>query len=75
MTTLMFQVLGLDSTASQNDMNGAYKQLATQWHLDRAKDPTPNWIAEAEFIEIKTAYSTLSAIKQYRSEEKKEGWP
>ena len=56
MTTLMFQVLCLDSTASQNDMNWAYKQLATQWHLDMAKDPTANWIAEAEFIKIKIAH-------------------
>ena len=48
-----FTVLGLDASASEDQIRTAYKKLAMQHHPDRGGDQT-------RFQEIQEAYSTLS---------------
>ena len=67
----MFQVLGLDSSASQKDIKRNYKKLAMQWHPDKVKDPSQKREAEIKFMEIQQSYEILSRIKQERSEKSK----
>ena len=51
-----YEVLGLDSKASQDDIKKAFRKLAFQYHPDRNKEPD----AEEKFKEISEAYAVLS---------------
>ena len=53
----LYEVLGLEKSASKEDIKKAYRKLAMQYHPDRN-----GWDKEAEkkFKEINEAYSTLS---------------
>mmetsp|Transcript_56858 Transcript_56858/g.132961 ORF Transcript_56858/g.132961 Transcript_56858/m.132961 type:complete len:174 (+) Transcript_56858:45-566(+) len=51
-----YAVLGLARTATQREIKQAYLKAALKWHPD--KNPTKE--AEANFIEISEAYSTLA---------------
>ncbi|MDW7982530.1 MAG: molecular chaperone DnaJ [Thermomicrobium sp.] len=51
-----YEVLGVDRTASQEDIRRAYRQLARQFHPDVNKSPD----AEEKFKEINEAYEVLS---------------
>ena len=51
-----YEVLGVQKGASKDDLKGAYRKLALQYHPDRNKDPG----AEARFKEISEAYAVLS---------------
>lgn len=58
-----YAVLGVDKTASDKDVQRAYRKLARRYHPDsNPDDPT----AESRFKEISEAYSILSDPKQRR---------
>jgi DnaJ family protein A protein 2 len=57
MTYKLYEVLGLDRNASNDDIKKNYKKLAFQFHPDKNKD---NKEAEIKFKEISNAYSVLS---------------
>lgn len=51
-----YETLGVDRSASADDLKQAYRQLAKQWHPDRNQgDP----VAEERFKELSEAYSVL----------------
>jgi len=50
-----YQILGLERTASAEDIKRAYRKLAHKYHPDVSKDPS----GEERFKEIAEAYATL----------------
>ena len=55
--TNLYQVLGLEKSASADDIKRAYKKLAVQNHPDKGGD-------EKKFQEISNAYDVLSDPKK-----------
>ncbi|UCD45646.1 MAG: molecular chaperone DnaJ [Candidatus Bathyarchaeota archaeon] len=51
-----YEVLGVDRSASQNEIKKAFRKLAFQYHPDRNKQPD----AEEKFKEVSEAYAVLS---------------
>ena len=51
-----YEVLGVDRSASQDEIKKAFRKLAFQYHPDRNKEPD----AEEKFKEISEAYAILS---------------
>ena len=51
-----YEVLGLDRTATPQDIKSKYHELARQFHPDRAQDKL---LAERLFVQINLAYRTL----------------
>ncbi|CAG0922034.1 unnamed protein product [Notodromas monacha] len=60
------EILGLDSSATQEDITSAYRKLSRQWHPDRFKEEFKKIDAQEKFIEIQQAYEKLSDIKAKR---------
>lgn len=52
-----YKVLGVEKTASDDELKKAYRKLAMQYHPDRNKDDPAK--AEEKFKEINAAYDTL----------------
>lgn len=57
-----YEVLGVQKTASKDQVKDAYRKLALQFHPDRNKSPE----AEARFKEISEAYAVLSDDEKRR---------
>ncbi len=57
-----YEVLGVDRSASQDDIKKAFRKLAFQHHPDRNKEPD----AEEKFKEISEAYAVLSDPEKKR---------
>ena len=51
-----YEVLGVDRTATRDQIKHAYRRLALQFHPDKNKDPG----AAATFRELAEAYAVLS---------------
>ena len=51
-----YEILGIPRSASKDEMKGAYRKLALQYHPDRNKSPD----AEEKFKELSEAYAVLS---------------
>jgi molecular chaperone DnaJ len=51
-----YETLGLQKSASKEEIKNAYRKLALQYHPDRNKEPT----AEEKFKEVSEAYAVLS---------------
>ena len=51
-----YQILGVPRTASQDEIQRAYRKLARSYHPDVNKDPA----AEERFKEVSEAYDVLS---------------
>ncbi|CAN5288181.1 hypothetical protein BH09BAC5_BH09BAC5_22960 [soil metagenome] len=58
-----FSILGLTSTASNEEIKRAYRRLAMKYHPD--KNPAPD--ARQKFIQITKAYDELMSGKRYSS--------
>ncbi len=54
-----YSVLGVDRSASKDDIKKAYRKLAMKYHPDKNEG---NKDAEAKFKELSTAYETLSDV-------------
>ena len=62
----MLQVLGLEKTATQEDITARYRELTKTRHPDRFTDPAEKASAEEAFIEINLAYDKLSKMRNKR---------
>ena len=56
-----YSTLGLDSSASREDIHTAYKKLALKWHPDKNQG---NEEAQKMFVNISTAYKVLEDEEQ-----------
>ena len=54
-----YQILGVERTATQDEIKSAYRKLAMQYHPDRNPGDKE---AETKFKEVQTAYDTLSDL-------------
>ncbi|XP_016052851.1 PREDICTED: dnaJ homolog subfamily B member 8 [Miniopterus natalensis] len=57
-----YEVLGVQSSASQEDIKKAYRKLALRWHPD--KNPDNKEEAEKKFKQVSEAYEVLSDSKK-----------
>lgn len=58
-----YEILGLNSTATAEEIKTAYRKLAMKYHPDRVSDINKNQV-EKKFKEINLAYSVLSDPSQ-----------
>ncbi|KAF0307824.1 DnaJ subfamily C member 22 [Amphibalanus amphitrite] len=60
------EVLGLNKTATQEDITARYRELTKSLHPDRFTDPGEKAKAEEAFMEINLAYDKLSKMRNKR---------
>lgn len=56
----LYNILGIDKTASDDDIKKAYRKLAIKWHPDRHAGKSDEKEAEEKFKDINEAYQVLS---------------
>jgi molecular chaperone DnaJ len=61
-----YQILGVERSASPDDLKKSYRKLAQQWHPDKHPEETKSE-AEEKFKEIAEAYSVLSDEEKRRN--------
>ena len=66
-TNDFYEILGVERSASQDEIKHAFRKLAMEYHPDRNSDPD----AEATFIGIKDAYDVLSDPKKRAEHDRK----
>jgi len=57
MSDNLYEILGLNNQASQDEIKSAYKKLAVKFHPDKNKG---NQEAEKKFKDISNAYNVLT---------------
>ncbi|MFN7935637.1 MAG: DnaJ domain-containing protein [Bryobacteraceae bacterium] len=62
-----YEELGVPTTASQEDIREAYKQLARLLHPDKLQDPNQRKVAECQMRRLNAVYETLSHLEQRRT--------
>lgn len=55
-----YQTLGVERSASEDDIRSAYRRLAMKWHPDRHLSDADKATAEVNFKSIQEAYRTLN---------------
>ena len=62
-----FHILGLSSTASNDEIKKAYRNLASQCHPDRVAMEDENTVhaAHLKFLEIQSAYQELEKVRNF----------
>ena len=58
--TKLYDILGVQTNSSKDEIKKAYKKLALKYHPDRVKDASKRDEAEKKFKEISSAYDILS---------------
>lgn len=66
-----FQILGLTTYSSENDLRRNFRNLVKEWHPDKHNDPKMKKIAEDKFIQINEAYERLSVLRAKRTQQNK----
>lgn len=56
-----FKVLGVDRSASEEEVKRAYRELAKKYHPDRHSDPVAKELAEDKMAEINQAYESIQS--------------
>lgn len=56
-----FKVLGIDRSASAEEVKRAYRDLAKKYHPDRHSDPVAKELAEEKMAEINQAYDKIQS--------------
>lgn len=59
-TTCHYTTLGVERTATREEIVAAYRRMAMKWHPDRHVDPAKKHEAEQHFKRVQQAYTTLS---------------
>jgi hypothetical protein len=62
-STSSYKILGIDITATNEQIKKAYRNLVVKYHPDKfaTQSPQVQQDAEAKFIEIQNAYDTIKA--------------
>ena len=55
-----YAILGINKSATEDEIKKAYKKLAMKYHPDKAKDETARAKNEEKFKEVSEAYTILS---------------
>ncbi|MDD7401032.1 MAG: J domain-containing protein [Eubacteriales bacterium] len=56
-----YKVLGVDPTASMDEIKKAYRAMAKKYHPDRHSDPVAKELAEERMAEINAAYEAIES--------------
>ena len=59
-------ILGLSSSATQEEITQRWRQLSRKYHPDKFQDPVEKAAAQEKFMEIKEAYDKISVINSRR---------
>src|SRR5919197_3965914 len=61
-----YETLGVDRSASDDDLKKAYRKLARQYHPDLQNGDQQKKVAEEKFKEVNEAYEVLSDSEKRR---------
>ncbi|KAM3723667.1 Chaperone protein DnaJ [Dirofilaria immitis] len=72
----LYQILGIDSSATTKEIKAAYYQLSKIYHPDRHDDKEQKNLAAEKFLQVAEAYEILSSDEKRKAYDKKcqENW-